>query len=65
MLKKLSLKNKLAISASTAIIVGGLLVEALSFNTSLSRMDAEVEQRLQSTTASYNQYVTDWLLSKE
>ena len=65
MLKKLSLKNKLAISASTAIIVGGLLVEALSFNASLNRMDVEVEQRLESTTASYNQYVTDWLLSKE
>ncbi|MDA0147450.1 methyl-accepting chemotaxis protein [Vibrio sp. LaRot3] len=65
MLKKLSLKNKLAISASTAIIVGGLLVEALSFNASLQRMDIEVEQRLESTTASYNQYVTDWLVSKE
>ncbi len=48
-----------------AIIIGGLLVEALSFNASLDRMDSEVEQRLESTTASYNQYVTDWLLSKE
>ncbi|WP_117234419.1 methyl-accepting chemotaxis protein [Vibrio maerlii] len=65
MFKKLSLKNKLAISASVAIIIGGLLVEALSFNASLDRMDSEVEQRLESTTASYNQYVTDWLLSKE
>lgn len=25
----------------------------------------EVEQRLQSTTSSYNQYVSDWILSKE
>lgn len=65
MFKKLSLKNKLAISASTAIIVGGLLVEALSFNASLNRLEADVEQRLESATASYNQYVTDWLLAKE
>lgn len=65
MLKNLSLKNKLAISASAAIILGGVLVEALSFNASLERLDIEVEQRLESTTASYNQYVTDWILSKE
>ena len=65
MLKNLSLKNKLAISASVAIILGGVLVEALSFNASLGRLDTEVEQRLESTTASYNQYVTDWILSKE
>ncbi|WP_375319986.1 methyl-accepting chemotaxis protein [Aliivibrio logei] len=65
MLKNLSLKNKLAISASAAIILGGVLVEALSFNTSLERLDTEVTQRLESTTASYNQYVTDWVLSKE
>ncbi len=65
MLKNLSLKNKLAISAGAAIILGGVLVEALSFNASLDRLDNEVEQRLESTTASYNQYVTDWILSKE
>lgn len=65
MFKKMSLKNKLAISASAAIILGGLLVEALSYRAALERLDIDVEQRLQSTTASYNQYVTDWLLSKE
>ena len=65
MFKNLSLKNKLAISASTAIIIGGVLVEAVSFNAALGRLDVEVEQRLQSATASYNQYVTDWLVSKE
>ncbi|KGK15994.1 methyl-accepting chemotaxis protein [Vibrio navarrensis] len=65
MLKKLSLKNKLAVSASAAIIIGGLLVEALSFSDALERLDAEVQQRLASTSASYNQYVTDWLVSKE
>lgn len=45
MLRKLSLKNKLAVSASAAIIVGGLLVEALSFNASLNRLEVEVQQR--------------------
>ncbi|WHR53102.1 methyl-accepting chemotaxis protein [Vibrio furnissii] len=65
MFKNLSLKNKLAISASAAIVIGGVLVEALSFNASLSRLDLEVEQRLQGVTASYNQYVSDWLVSKQ
>ncbi|MET2896746.1 methyl-accepting chemotaxis protein [Vibrio rotiferianus] len=65
MLKNLSLKNKLAISASAAIILGGILVEGLSFRDALQRLDVEVEQRLESTSASYNQYVSDWLLSKE
>ncbi|NOJ04804.1 methyl-accepting chemotaxis protein [Vibrio splendidus] len=65
MFKKLSLKNKLAISASMAIILGGILVEALSFRASLQRLDIEVEQRLEGASASYNQYVSDWILSKE
>ncbi|EDP59729.1 methyl-accepting chemotaxis protein [Vibrio sp. AND4] len=65
MLKNLSLKNKLAISASAAIILGGVLVEGLSFRNSLQRLDIDVDQRLESTSASYNQYVSDWLLSKE
>lgn len=65
MFKNLSLKNKLAISASIAIIVGGVLVEAVSFNAALGRLDIEIEQRLQSATSSYNQYVSDWLVSKE
>ena len=65
MLKKLSLKNKLAISASVAIVIGGLLVEGLSFRASLERLNVEVEQRLESTASSYNQYVSDWILSKE
>ncbi|MFA0520266.1 chemotaxis protein, partial [Vibrio sp. 10N.222.55.E8] len=59
------LKNKLAISASIAIILGGILVEALSFRSSLERLDTDVAQRLEGTSASYNQYVADWILSKE
>lgn len=65
MFKTLSLKSKLAISASFAIIVGGLSVEFLSFYASLQRLDTEVEQRLQSASASYNQYVLDWVDSKQ
>ncbi|MDE1358488.1 methyl-accepting chemotaxis protein [Vibrio aestuarianus] len=65
MFKNLSLKNKLVISASAAIILGGVLVEALSYKAALERLDVDVEQRLQSTTTSYSQYVTDWLVSKE
>ncbi|MDE1264535.1 methyl-accepting chemotaxis protein [Vibrio aestuarianus] len=65
MFKNLSLKNKLAISASAAIILGGVLVEALSYKAALERLDVDVEQRLESTTTSYSQYVTDWLVSKE
>lgn len=64
MLKNLSLKNKLAISASVAIVIGGLLVEGLSFRASLERLDVEVEQRLQGTASSYNQYVSDWITAK-
>lgn len=65
MFKNLSLKNKLAMSASVAIIFGGSLVELLSFRASLQRLDIEVTQRLESSTASYNQYVSDWIESKE
>lgn len=65
MFKKLSLKNKLAISASMAIILGGILVQSLSFRASLQRLDIEVAQRLEGTSASYNQYVSDWIVSKE
>lgn len=65
MFKSLSLKKKLTISACITIILGGVLVEGLSFYNALKRLDIEVAQRLESTSASYNQYVNDWLLSKE
>ncbi|MDV7104667.1 methyl-accepting chemotaxis protein [Vibrio sp. TH_r3] len=65
MIKIQSLKSKLAFSASIAILIGGALVEALSYNASLNRLDAQVEQNLKGTVSAYNQYVEDWLLSKE
>ncbi|MFT7680776.1 MAG: methyl-accepting chemotaxis protein [Moritella dasanensis] len=64
MFKNMSLKNKLALSASLAIILGGILVASLSFWSSLQRLDVEIEERLKGSSASYNQYVADWIASK-
>ena len=64
MLKNMSLKNKLALSASLAIILGGILVASVSFWSSLQRLDVEIEERLKGSSASYNQYVADWIESK-
>ena len=64
MLKNMSLKNKLALSASLAIILGGILVASVSFWSSLQRLDVEIEERLQGSSASYNKYVADWIESK-
>ena len=65
MFKNLSLKNKLALSASAAIVFGGLLVQGLSYNASLNRLETQVNQNLKGTVTAYNQYVSDWLTSKE
>lgn len=65
MLKAISLRTKLAVAAGFAIILGGVIVESLSFRASLQRLNEQVDQNVQSTIASYNQYVTDWLKSKE
>lgn len=65
MLKAISLRTKLAVAAGFAIILGAVIVESLSFRASLQRLDEQVDQNVQSTIASYNQYVTDWLKSKE
>ena len=60
----LTLRQKLALSASTAIVLGGMLVTALSFMSSLGRLDEELNVRLRSVASSYNKYVSDWLDSK-
>ena len=65
MLKRLSLKNKLALSASAAIIIGGICVKTMAFSDSMERMEHNVNQSLISSLTSYNQYVADWLQSKE
>lgn len=65
MLKNMSLKNKLAISASFAIIVSSVTVSVLSLQSSLDRLKLLVDERVNSSMTSYNQYVSDWLASKE
>ncbi|ELR67151.1 N-acetylglucosamine regulated methyl-accepting chemotaxis protein [Photobacterium marinum] len=60
----LTLRQKLALSASIAIILGGMLVTALSFMSSLGRLDEELNDRLRGVASSYNTYVTDWLEAK-
>ncbi|MGO1297752.1 MAG: methyl-accepting chemotaxis protein [Vibrio sp.] len=64
MFKSLSLRTKLALAASLAIILGSLIVEALAFQASLSRLDTSIEQSLDNSSSSYNQYVADWLSAK-
>ncbi|MGR7922226.1 methyl-accepting chemotaxis protein [Zobellella denitrificans] len=61
----LTLKQKLSLSASLAIALGGVVVTTLSFIASLNRLDEELNERLFSVTHAYNQYVTDWLVSRE
>ncbi|MFD2177219.1 methyl-accepting chemotaxis protein [Veronia pacifica] len=65
MFNTLSLKKKLSISASAIIIIGGLLMESLSFTQSVQKLELDVKQQLENTTFSYNQYVGDWINSKE
>ncbi|MFT6985121.1 MAG: methyl-accepting chemotaxis protein [Psychromonas sp.] len=62
--KQITLKQKLAFSASFAILIGAILVMAISFQSSLKRLDIELNQRLLSSTSYYNRYVTDWLSAK-
>jgi methyl-accepting chemotaxis protein len=64
-LMNVSLKNKLALLASISIIISCVLVELLSFNSSITRLNEDVSVRLNSSLASYNQYVTDWIKAKE
>lgn len=65
MFKNITLKNKLAILASLAIILGTIIVEIMAYKAAVDQLDVSVEQRLKSTTAAYNQYVSDWIKSNE
>ena len=60
----LSLRQKLAVSASIAIILGGALVTILSFYSSLNRLDEDLNARLRGVAAAYNEYVVDWMDAK-
>ncbi|MEW6994993.1 methyl-accepting chemotaxis protein [Colwelliaceae bacterium MEBiC 14330] len=61
---KLSLKQKINISANIAIAIACLLVTILSFMSSKTRLDDEMQSRLKNVTASYNNYVVDWISAK-
>jgi methyl-accepting chemotaxis protein len=61
---KLSLKQKITISANVAIAIACLLVTLLSFMSSKTRLDDEMQSRLKNVTASYNNYVVDWIAAK-
>lgn len=65
MFKTLSLKNKLAVLASLAIVISTIIVCIISFRASLNQLNASVEQRLNGSSTSYNQYVIDWLKAKQ
>ncbi|MGF1713306.1 methyl-accepting chemotaxis protein [Photobacterium chitinilyticum] len=63
-MSNLTLRQKLALSASIAIILGGMLVTALSFMSALGRLDEDLNDRLRGVASAYNNYVTDWMDSK-
>ncbi|OLQ74168.1 chemotaxis protein [Photobacterium proteolyticum] len=63
-MSNLTLRQKLALSASIAIILGGMLVTALSFISSLGRLDDDLNDRLRGVASAYNNYVIDWMDSK-
>lgn len=60
----MTLRHKLAVSASIAIIIGGMIVTALSFASSLGRLDEDLNDRLKGVAAAYNNYVADWMNAK-
>ncbi|MFT7260959.1 MAG: methyl-accepting chemotaxis protein, partial [Glaciecola sp.] len=61
---KFSLKQKITLSANIAIAIACLLVTILSFMSSKSRLDDEIQSRLKNVTKSYNNYVVDWIAAK-
>ena len=61
---KLTLKQKITLSANVAIAVACILVTILSFMSSKSRLDDEMQSRLKNVTTSYNNYVVDWIAAK-
>ncbi len=61
---KLTLKQKISLSANIAIAIACLLVTILSFMSSKNRLDEEIQSRLKNVTISYNNYVVDWIAAK-
>ncbi|MFM2476959.1 methyl-accepting chemotaxis protein [Celerinatantimonas sp. MCCC 1A17872] len=59
--KGLSLKLKLSVAATVAILVGCLAVMTVSFFSSITQRTNILNQQLQSLTTNYNHYVKDWI----
>lgn len=59
--KGLSLKLKLSVAATVAILIGCLAVMIVSFFSSITQRTNELNQQLQSLTTNYNHYVKDWI----
>lgn len=65
MLNRLTLKNKLALSASFTIICGISVLEAVNFNTARDKLNRDTESQLLASVEGYNHYVSGWLASKQ
>ncbi|MFQ3235403.1 MAG: methyl-accepting chemotaxis protein [Paraglaciecola sp.] len=61
---KLTLKQKITLSANIAIAIACLLVTMISFMSAKNRLDDEIQSRLKNVTTSYNNYVADWIAAK-
>lgn len=57
----LSLKFKLSIAATSAILIGCLLVMGISFQKSIDRRVSNLNQQLVELSDTYNHYVRDWM----
>ncbi|CAG9296530.1 methyl-accepting chemotaxis protein [Celerinatantimonas diazotrophica] len=59
--KGLSLKLKLSVAATVAILIGCLAVMIVSFFSSITQRTDVLDKQLQSLTTNYNHYVKDWI----
>ncbi|ELV8635999.1 methyl-accepting chemotaxis protein [Vibrio vulnificus] len=64
MFKTLSLKSKLSISASIAIMLSGLCVELMSFNASMNKLKDDIHRTVNNEVSSYSRYVQSWFNAK-
>ena len=65
MFKSLSLNKKFALFTGVTLTLSCLLIVFISMLLSLNSMEKAVNERVLSATDAYNQYVTDWLETKE
>ncbi|MBE0379802.1 methyl-accepting chemotaxis protein [Pseudoalteromonas prydzensis] len=65
MFKSLSLNKKFALFTGVTLTLSCLLIVFISMLLSFNSMEKAVNERVLSATDAYNQYVTDWLETKE